>query len=68
VTANELKAVWPHLQGQHAPDFIKEDEELQRRFSPCPLTGLGPGLVWEPPALHAQTMASFRRSLARSAS
>jgi hypothetical protein len=47
-----------------APDFIKT-EELQRRFPPRPLTGLGPGLYWEPPALHAETMASYRRSLAR---
>ena len=56
------------MASDHAPDFIKKEEELQRRFPPCPLTGLGPALVWEPPALHAETMASFRRSLARAAS
>ena len=56
------------MASDHAPDFIKEDEELQRRFPPRTLTGLGPALVWEPPALHAETMASFRRSLARAAS
>ena len=47
---------------------IKEDAQLRKRFPPCQLTGLGPGLCWEPPKLHAQTMASYRRSLARAAS
>ena len=56
------------MASDHAPDFIKKDEELQRRFPPRRLMGLGPGLCWEPPELHAQTMASFRRSLARAAS
>ena len=42
----------------HAPDFIKENEELRRRFPAQKLIGLGPGLIWEPPALHAETMAS----------
>ena len=56
------------MASDHAPDFIKKDEELQRRFPLQRLTGLGPGLCWEPPELHAQTMASFRRSLARAAS
>jgi hypothetical protein len=45
--------------------FITNDEELRKRFPPCPLTGLGPGLVWQPPAMHAETMASWRRSQAR---
>ena len=47
---------------------IKEDEQLKKRFPPRPLNGLGPGLYWEPPELHAETMASYRRSLARAAS
>ena len=47
---------------------IKEDEQLRKRFPPRPLRGLGPGLYWEPPELHAQTMASYRRGLARAAS
>jgi len=51
-----------------APDLITRDEQLRKRFPPRPLTGLGPALVWEPPALHARTMASYRRSLARAAS
>ena len=46
---------------------IQEDAELQRRFPPRPLTGLGPALVWEPPAIHAETMASWQRSRARAA-
>jgi hypothetical protein len=29
-----------------APDFIKRDPELNRRFPPKPLGGLGHGLVW----------------------
>ena len=56
------------MASEYAPDFIKKDEELQRRFPPRPLAGLGPALVWEPPELHAETMASYRRSLARAAS
>ena len=54
------------MASEYAPDFIKKDEELQRRFPPRPLAGLGPALVWEPPAIHAKTMASWQRSLARS--
>jgi hypothetical protein len=46
---------------------IQEDAELLRRFPPRPLKGLGPALIWEPPALHAETMASYRRSIARTA-
>ena len=30
-------------------DNIRNDEELQRRFPPRPLKGLGPGLHWYPP-------------------
>jgi hypothetical protein len=41
------------MASEHAPDFIKNDPELRRRFPPRPLTGLGPGLCWEPPALPA---------------
>jgi hypothetical protein len=44
---------------------IQEDEELQRRFPPRQLKGLGPGLYWQPPAQHAETMAGYRRSRAR---
>jgi hypothetical protein len=54
------------MASEYTPDFIKKDEDLQRRFAPRPLTGLGPALIWEPPALHAKTMASWRRSRARS--
>jgi hypothetical protein len=39
------------MASEHAPDFIKKDEKLRRRFPPRPLTGLGPALVWEPPAV-----------------
>jgi hypothetical protein len=33
----------------YAPEFITQDQELLRRFPPCPLSGLGPGLYWDPP-------------------
>jgi hypothetical protein len=52
------------MRSEFAPDFIKDDEELRRRFPPRPLKGLGPGLYWLPPALHANVMASYRRGLA----
>ena len=52
------------MASEYTPGFVKNDEELQRRFPPRPLAGIGPGLVWEPPAIHAKTMASWRRSLA----
>ena len=39
------------MASEHTPYFIKKDDELLRRFPPRSLTGLGPGLVWEPPAL-----------------
>ena len=40
------------MASDHAPDFIKKDKELQRRFPPRPLSGLGSGLYWEPPSLN----------------
>jgi len=52
------------MASEYTPGFVKNDEELQRRFPPRPLAGIGPGLVWEPPAIHAKTMASWHRSLA----
>jgi hypothetical protein len=45
-------------------DTVKHDIELQRRFPPRHLDGLGPGLYWLPPKEHAEEMASLRRSLA----
>jgi hypothetical protein len=47
---------------------IKNDQELLRRFPPCPLEGLDHGMDWNPPELHAQIMASYRRGKARAAS
>ena len=55
------------MASEHAPDFVKNDEALRKQYPPWPLAGLGPALVWEPPALHAETMASWRRSQARAA-
>jgi hypothetical protein len=55
------------MASEHAPDFVKNDEALCKLYPPRPLAGLGPALVWEPPALHAETMASYRRSMARTA-
>jgi hypothetical protein len=37
------------MASEFAPAFIKEDEELKKRFPPRHLDGLGPGLVWLPP-------------------
>lgn len=54
------------MASDETPDFIKKDEELLKRFPPQALRGLGPGLVWEPPAIHAETMRSWHRSLAHS--
>jgi hypothetical protein len=34
---------------EHAPDFITENSELQRRFPPRLLPGLISGLIWLPP-------------------
>jgi hypothetical protein len=35
----------------NAPEFIKKDPDLRRRFSPGPLRGLGSGLIWRPRAI-----------------
>ena len=40
------------MASDETPYFIKKDEELQRRFPPCTLSGLGSGLCWKPPALN----------------
>jgi hypothetical protein len=53
------------MASEHCPDFIRNNEALLKRFPPRPLTGLGPALVWEPPEIHAGTMASYRRGQAR---
>jgi hypothetical protein len=42
--------------------------DLKKRYPPAKLAGIGPGFCWLPPKLHAQTMASYRRSRARSGS
>ena len=55
------------MASEHTPDFVKNDEALRKRYPPRPLAGLGPALIWEPPAIHAETMACYRRSMARTA-
>jgi hypothetical protein len=55
------------MASEHAPDIVKNDEALRKEYPPFPLAGLGPALIWEPPAIHAETMASYRRSMARTA-
>jgi len=45
-------------------NFVKDDEELQKRFPPRALHGIGPDLIWEPPKQHAKTMTAWRNSLA----
>jgi hypothetical protein len=52
------------MASEYTSGFIKNDQELQKRFPPRTLSGLGPALVWEPPAIHAKTMASWHRSRA----
>jgi len=49
------------MASEFCPYFLKAEDktgELQRRFPPRHLYGLGPGLVWEPPEQHEETMAS----------
>jgi hypothetical protein len=41
---------------------IEKDENLKRRFPPCPLAGMTPGAYWAPPKEYEETMASYRRS------
>jgi hypothetical protein len=55
------------MASEHTPDFVKNDEALRKRYPPCLLAGFGPALIWEPPAIHAETMACYRRSMARTA-
>ena len=49
----EHPAFEDYARGVMAYDFtsrdIKEDSELQRRFPPQELPGMGPGLYWQPP-------------------
>ncbi len=37
------------MASEHCPHFIKQDEELRRRFSPRPLAWLNNAMVWEAP-------------------
>jgi hypothetical protein len=52
------------MASEYAPGFITHNEELQKRFPPIPLAGLGPALLWEAQAVHARTMANWERSMA----
>ena len=52
------------MASDRAPDFIKNDKQLRKRYPPKKLIGLGPGLVWEPTTLHGQPIIGrlpFRR-------
>jgi hypothetical protein len=40
---------------------IEQDAQLQQRFPPRRLEGMGPDLHWRPPGEHAQFMASYNR-------
>jgi hypothetical protein len=35
------------MASEHAPDLVKKDEALRKRYPPRPLRGLGSGLCWE---------------------
>jgi hypothetical protein len=57
------------MASEFCSSFIKTEDttgELQKRFPARYLYGLGPGLIWEPPGQHEQTMASSRRNRALS--
>ena len=49
---------------------ISPDElpKLKKRFPPKELVGMGPGFVWLPPKLYAETMPDHRRCMARARS
>jgi hypothetical protein len=47
--------------------YMQRDEQLRKRFPPRTLDGLGPGLMWQPPREHWQTMELYYSSLAREA-
>jgi hypothetical protein len=55
------------MASEFAPAFIKKDEQLQKRFPPRELAGMGPGLCWLRPKVYAKTMLAYRRSEARQA-
>jgi hypothetical protein len=38
------------MASEHAPDFVKKDELLRKRYAPRHLPGLNAGHCWEPPA------------------
>ena len=52
------------MASDHAPGFIKKDEELQKRFPPRPLACLNNAMVWDPP----RTRKRCRRKKARATS
>ena len=35
------------MASEHAPDLVKKDEALRKRYRPRTLHGLGPGLCWQ---------------------
>jgi hypothetical protein len=41
---------------------MEKDENLKKRFPPCPLEGMTPSAFWAPPAEYAELMASYRRA------
>jgi hypothetical protein len=53
------------MASEFAPNFIKNDEKLKKRFPPRELAGMGSGLCWEPPKVHAKTMQRYRRNMVR---
>jgi hypothetical protein len=53
------------IASEHAPDFVKKDEVLRKRYPPCPLPGLNRWNCWHPPEQHTRTMTRYRRSVAR---
>jgi hypothetical protein len=55
------------MASEFAPNFIKNDEKLKKRFPPRELARMGSGLCWEPPKVHAKTMQRYRRNMAREA-
>ena len=37
------------MASEHAPDFVKKDEVLRKRYTPRPFPNLNPGNCWDPP-------------------
>jgi hypothetical protein len=51
------------LASPYAPEFITQDQALQKLFPPRPLKGLGRGLVWQPSRASIRNAPSWEQRL-----